>query len=118
MCMAPTLMGDVVLPESAADAAEDGESCVICTESLDHGKLWTCKGCRQRLHHACLATHLKKAQQGCTCTLPGLCSCKQAPVCPFCQRLLAALAEDWRAVADEYVVEVPWAAWCVERCRC
>jgi curved DNA-binding protein CbpA len=34
------------------------------------------------------------------------------------RRLLAALAEDWRAVADEYVVEVPWAAWCVERCRC
>jgi hypothetical protein len=34
------------------------------------------------------------------------------------KRLLDALEEDWVAVKDGYVVEIPWAAWCDERCKC
>ena len=34
------------------------------------------------------------------------------------KRLLDALEEDWVAVKDGYVAEIPWAAWCNERCKC
>ena len=34
------------------------------------------------------------------------------------RRLLDALEEDWVTVKNGYVVEIPWAAWCDERCRC
>ena len=64
--------------------------CVICREEL-LDELWTCRKCNKKIHHACLTKYLDVLQsQSCECALPGLCSCRPAPMCPLCRASVPA----------------------------
>ena len=68
--------------------------CVICREELlDEllDEMWTCRKCDKQIHRACLAKYLDVLQsQSCKCALPGLCSCRPAPMCPLCRASVPA----------------------------
>jgi hypothetical protein len=63
--------------------------CVICREELLGellSEMWTCTTCDKQIHRACLAKYFHVLQsQRCNCALPGLCSCRPAPMCPLCR---------------------------------
>ena len=85
--------------------------CVICREELID-ELWTCRKCNKKIHHACLTKYLDVLQsQSCECALPGLCSCRPAPMCPLCCASVPRCRHDARASVRHTGVHTPRRAW-------